>query len=230
MSVRSAPAQLQALPGAEALDTGQAGQATFSTRTPETLVRAALAAAPELSHLEVTRASLEDAFLSLTNDQCGSCGGARMTAPLHPGVWPVLGGGLLIVWMLIRRLRFTVGAQPLDVRGRRRLSTRSVLLGVVLLLTLVTPHTLMSYGAGMVGALIGAGLAFWSLHHTRFERDAAGAAVRYVPNVWIGSAVFALFVARLLWRVVPVVLGGQLSNTGANSSSSMPAPSPPAAR
>jgi len=140
-----------------------------------------------------------------------------MTAPLHPGIWPVLGGGLLIAWMLIRRLRFTVGAQPLDARGRRRLKTRSVILGVVLLLTLLTPHTLMSYGAGVVGALIGAGLAYWSLHHTRFERDAAGAAVRYVPNVWIGSAVFVLFVARLLWRVVPIVLGGQLSNTGANS-------------
>ena len=62
-------AELRALPGAETLDIGQAGQATFSTRTPEVLVRAALSAAPELSHLEVTRASLEDAFLSLTNDQ-----------------------------------------------------------------------------------------------------------------------------------------------------------------
>ena len=62
-------AELHALPGAEALDIGQAGQASFSTRTPETLVRAALRAAPELSQLEVARASLEDAFLSLTNDQ-----------------------------------------------------------------------------------------------------------------------------------------------------------------
>ena len=128
-------------------------------------------------------------------------------APMHPSFWPVLGGGLLIAWMLVRRWRFTVGAQLLDARGRRRLSTRSMILGALLLLTLAAPHTLMSYGAGAVGALLGAGLAWWSLHHTRFERDAAGAAVRYVPNVWIGGAVFALFVARLLWRVVPVVLG-----------------------
>ncbi|GAA4006322.1 ABC transporter ATP-binding protein [Deinococcus rubellus] len=71
ISVLSA-AELHALPGAETLDIGQAGQVTFSTRTPETLVRAALSAAPELSNLEVTRASLEDAFLSLTNDQLTS--------------------------------------------------------------------------------------------------------------------------------------------------------------
>lgn len=140
-----------------------------------------------------------------------------MTAPLHPGVWPLLGGGLLIVWMLIRRLRFTVGAQLLGVCGRRRLKTRSIILGAVLLLSLIAPHTPTSYGAGVVGALIGAGLAYWALHHTRFERDAAGAAVRYVPNVWIGSAVFALFVARLLWRVVPIVLGGQFYDPSGNS-------------
>ncbi|WP_237724837.1 hypothetical protein [Deinococcus alpinitundrae] len=140
-----------------------------------------------------------------------------MTVPLRPSIWPVLGGGLLIVWMLIRRLRLSVGAQSLDARGRRRLTTRSVILGAVLLLTLIAPHTLTSYGAGAVGALIGAGLAYWSLHHTRFERGATATAVRYLPNVWIGSAVFALFVVRLLWRMVPMVLGGQLDNTSGNS-------------
>ncbi|GAA4006326.1 hypothetical protein GCM10022631_17150 [Deinococcus rubellus] len=141
-----------------------------------------------------------------------------MTAsPIHPSLWPILGGGLLTIWILVRRFRYTVGAQPLDVRGRRRLNTRSIILGVLLLLTLVAPHTLTSYGAGAAGLLIGAGLAWWSLHHTRFNRDAAGAAVGYVPNVWIGSAVFVLFVARLLWRVVPVVLGGQFYNPSGNA-------------
>ncbi len=140
-----------------------------------------------------------------------------MTAPLHPSIWPVLGGGLLIAWMLVRRLRFTVGAQPLDARGRRRLNTRSLILGVLLLLTLAAPHTLLSYGAGTAGLLIGVGLAGWSLHHTRFERDAAGEAVRYVPNVWIGSAVFVLLIARLLWRVVPIVLGGAQFKSSAGS-------------
>lgn len=138
-------------------------------------------------------------------------------APIHPSLWPLLGGGLLIAWMLVRRFRFTVGAQLLDTRGRRRLNIRAVILGVLLLLTLVAPHTLMSYGAGAAGLLIGAGLAWWSLHHTRFERSATGGAVRYVPNVWIGGAVFVLFVVRLLWRVVPVVLGGQFYNPSGNS-------------
>ena len=58
--------QLRALPGMETVSFGTDGQATFSTRTPESLVRAALDAAPDLTGLEVSRASLEDAFLSLT--------------------------------------------------------------------------------------------------------------------------------------------------------------------
>ncbi|TSA87876.1 hypothetical protein FNU79_01100 [Deinococcus detaillensis] len=140
-----------------------------------------------------------------------------MTAAVHPSVWPLLGGGLLVVWMLIRRFRFTVGPQLLDARGRRRLLIRSLILGALLLATLIAPHTLASYGAGAAGLLIGAGLASWSLHHTRFERDAAGEAVRYVPNVWIGAAVFGLFVVRLLWRVVPIALSGQFYNSAGNS-------------
>ena len=139
-----------------------------------------------------------------------------MTAPVHPSIWPLLGGGLLIVWMLFRRFRGTVGAQLLDARSRRRLNIRSVILGLLLLLTLFAPHTLASYGAGLVGLLIGAGLAYWSLHHTRFERNAAGEVVRYVPNAWIGGAVFVLFIVRLLWRVLPIVLGGQTASAGAN--------------
>lgn len=129
----------------------------------------------------------------------------------------MVGGGLVIVWMLIRRFQFTVGTQLLDARGRLRLAARSLILGVLLIATLLAPHTLTSYGAGFAGLLIGAGLAYWSLHYTRFERDAAGEAVRYVPNVWIGSAVFGLFVVRLLWRVVPIVLSGQFYNSAGNS-------------
>ncbi|WP_420594991.1 hypothetical protein [Deinococcus sp.] len=140
-----------------------------------------------------------------------------MTAPVHPSIWPLLGGGLLIVWMLFRRFRGTVGAQRLDARGRRRLSIRSVILAALLLLTLIAPHTLASYSAGIAGLLIGAGLAYWSLHHTRFEYDAAGEAVRYVPNIWIGGGVFVLFIVRLLWRVLPIILGGQFYNPAGNS-------------
>jgi ABC-2 type transport system ATP-binding protein len=50
------------------LDVSPAGQFSVRTRSPETLVRAALNADPHLSDLEVARASLEDAFLSLTGE------------------------------------------------------------------------------------------------------------------------------------------------------------------
>ena len=138
-----------------------------------------------------------------------------MTAA-HPSLWPVLGGVLIFGWMLFKRFRGTVGAQRLDARSRRRLGIRSLILGTLLLITLFAPHTLLSYGAGLTGLLIGAALAFWSLHHTRFEWGAAGEAVRYVPNIWIGGGVFVLLIARLLWRVVPIVLSGQTASAGAN--------------
>ena len=48
------------------IDGGPAGQFSVRTRAPEALVRAALHLDPDLNDLEVTRASLEDAFLSLT--------------------------------------------------------------------------------------------------------------------------------------------------------------------
>ncbi|WP_293912751.1 ABC transporter ATP-binding protein [Deinococcus sp.] len=53
------------LPG-DVLEGGPAGQFSIRTRQPEALVRAALDLDPALSDLEVSRASLEDAFLSLT--------------------------------------------------------------------------------------------------------------------------------------------------------------------
>ncbi|AWN24381.1 hypothetical protein DKM44_00430 [Deinococcus irradiatisoli] len=105
--------------------------------------------------------------------------------------------------MLLRRFQRLAGAQRLDAGRRRSLVIRSGLLA--LLLIVVAPHSAVGGAAGLGGLLIGAGLALWSLRHTRFERDAAGQVVRYLPNVWIGGAVFALFVLRLLWRLLPLL-------------------------
>ncbi|AZI42888.1 ABC transporter ATP-binding protein [Deinococcus psychrotolerans] len=66
--------QLRALPGADTFTFAAEGRASFSSRTPELLVRAALDADPDLKHLEVSQASLEDAFLSLTSDSLTSPG------------------------------------------------------------------------------------------------------------------------------------------------------------
>ncbi|WP_216321085.1 ABC transporter ATP-binding protein [Deinococcus aestuarii] len=58
--------ELRALPGVEAAEVDTRGHADLRTREPEALVRALVVSGVPFTELEVTRASLEDAFLSLT--------------------------------------------------------------------------------------------------------------------------------------------------------------------
>ncbi|GBF07253.1 ABC transporter [Deinococcus aerius] len=59
-------AELRHLPGVEAAEVDAHGHATLTTRTPEALVTALVQSGTPFTDLEVTRASLEDAFMSLT--------------------------------------------------------------------------------------------------------------------------------------------------------------------
>ncbi|MFC6661285.1 hypothetical protein [Deinococcus multiflagellatus] len=59
-------AELRALPGVDAAEVDARGHAALRTRTPEALLRALVERGTPFSALEVSRASLEDAFLSLT--------------------------------------------------------------------------------------------------------------------------------------------------------------------
>lgn len=59
-------AELQALPGVETVSVDSRGHADLQTRQPEEVLRALFARGVAFSELEVGRASLEDAFLSLT--------------------------------------------------------------------------------------------------------------------------------------------------------------------
>lgn len=59
-------AELRCLPGAEDVRVDAQGHAQLRTGAPEALLRALIARDVPFSNLEVTRASLEDAFLSLT--------------------------------------------------------------------------------------------------------------------------------------------------------------------
>ncbi|UBV44191.1 ABC transporter ATP-binding protein (plasmid) [Deinococcus taeanensis] len=58
--------ELQRLPGVESVTVDARGHAELRTATPEALLRALYARDVPFTHLEVTRASLEDAFLTLT--------------------------------------------------------------------------------------------------------------------------------------------------------------------
>ncbi|TDE86334.1 ABC transporter ATP-binding protein [Deinococcus sp. S9] len=64
-------AELRQLPGVESAEVDAQGHAALTTRTPEALVTALVQSGLPFSELEVTRASLEDAFLSLTASKSG---------------------------------------------------------------------------------------------------------------------------------------------------------------
>ncbi|BDP42669.1 hypothetical protein DAETH_26380 [Deinococcus aetherius] len=139
-----------------------------------------------------------------------------MTAA-HPTLLPSLLTLAVLALMLLRRFQRLAGPQALDERGRRRLTRRPVLLLILAGLVLLAPHGLAGYGAALLGAVVGAGLARWSARHTRFEYGADGHATRYVPNVWIGGGVFLLFVLRLLWRLWPFIAGQALMQADAGA-------------
>ncbi|GAA5534456.1 hypothetical protein [Deinococcus aluminii] len=148
-----------------------------------------------------------------------------MTAA-HPALLPSLLGLALLGLVLLRRFQRLATPQPLDERGRRRLARRPVLLLLLAGLLLLAPHSLTGYGAALLGALVGAGLAFWSAHHTRFDFGADGQATRYVPNIWIGGGVFLLFVLRLLWRLWPLLSGQMQPGTAGFDPASFAGSSP----
>ncbi|MES2404915.1 MAG: DUF1453 domain-containing protein [Pseudomonadota bacterium] len=115
----------------------------------------------------------------------------------------------LIVWRLYARTRRSFGRQPIQPR---RMWTRVGFLAVVAVLVaaqgFVHPRLAAGLGVGLVGG-IALGLSAFKL--TRFEID--GQNDCYFPNPWIGMALTALLLGRLLYRFM--VLYPQMSHGAA---------------
>jgi len=113
----------------------------------------------------------------------------------------------LLLYRMYRRYRSHIGPQRVQPR---RMSLRVALMvaGAVALFTLsMVPYAQLGLAAGLAA---GAGLAALSLRHTRFEvREAQR---YYIPNLYIGMAVSALFILRIVYRIVTVY--PQLSHLG----------------
>ncbi|TAN04105.1 MAG: DUF1453 domain-containing protein [Rhodanobacteraceae bacterium] len=112
----------------------------------------------------------------------------------------------LIVWRLYARTRRNFGRQPIQPK---RMWTRVAILLVVTLLVatqgLIDPRLAAGLGAGLAG---GVALGALAMKLTRFEID--GSNDCYFPNPWIGLALSALFIGRLLYRLM--VLYPQMSH------------------
>ncbi len=101
----------------------------------------------------------------------------------------------LILYSLYRRYRSHVG--PQEVKPLR-MSLRVLLLGGLAVFLLVTPLGLSPHLELLGGIAAGLALGLLSLNHTRFETRAGKH--YYIPNIYIGLAVSALFMVRIVYR------------------------------
>lgn len=120
---------------------------------------------------------------------------------MHPTVTGLVNTvliGAVVLFILYRRVRRNLGRQRVRETA---MWIRAVILGLVCVLLLASPfRTAMSLIAAAVGAVVGTGLAFYALAHTRFETMPDGR--YYTPNAYIGMGVTALLIGRLIYRFV----------------------------
>jgi F0F1-type ATP synthase assembly protein I len=110
--------------------------------------------------------------------------------------------GALLVWAVYRRVRRNFGRQALQVR---RLQVRIAILALIGALVLVAcARNMELLGALACGAVCGVALGYLGLQHTKFEATPQGS--YYTPHTYIGLFVMALFLGRVLFRVLAMHL------------------------
>ncbi|MCC2686472.1 MAG: hypothetical protein K0R75_3371 [Paenibacillaceae bacterium] len=108
--------------------------------------------------------------------------------------------GLLMVWVVYRRVRRSIGMQPYSPN---RLIVRLVLFGIVGVLILSAAIAVPSLVPGaIVGVLCGVGLALLAIKYCVTEQR--GGVWYYRTHIWIESAVLAIFLGRLVYRLIGV--------------------------
>jgi hypothetical protein len=115
-------------------------------------------------------------------------------------VVPILVGAL-VLWAIYRRVRRNFGRQAVSpVRLRLRIGVLG-LVGVLLLFASAREAALIASLLG--GAACGTALGYIGLRHTKFEAAPQGRF--YTPHTYMGLLVTALFIGRILFRVLPGV-------------------------
>jgi hypothetical protein len=114
----------------------------------------------------------------------------------------------LIIYRLYRRYRSHIGPQKVQPR---RMTVRIVILGLAAALLLASPVGNNARLEMLAAILLGTGLAWYSLRLTTFQRSDTER--YYIPNLYMGLAVTALFVLRLVYRFATVI--PQMQQAGA---------------
>lgn len=114
----------------------------------------------------------------------------------------------LVIWGLYRRMRRSFGRQRVT-EGRMwlRIGIFTVLTVITVLVTVGTAaaHDFKVLGGLVAGIACGAVLGYVGLRHTRFEVTSEGR--YYTPHTYMGLAVTALFVGRLVYRFLSIYDG-----------------------
>lgn len=113
----------------------------------------------------------------------------------------------LIIFSIYRRIRRNIGWQQLN---SKRLIVRIVLFCVIGLIFfaggIFHPISLLS---DIIGILLGSILAFYSVSLTTFEQR--NGRYYYCPNIWIGSLVTIIFIARFIYRFYGIYVAGSIN-------------------
>lgn len=110
----------------------------------------------------------------------------------------------LVVWRVYRRMRRSFGRQRVrDGYMWFRIGLFSL---VTVLLSLTIARDLSVLAGLLAGIACGAVLGYVGLRHTKFEVTPEGRF--YTPHTYIGLAVSALFLGRLLYRFLEMYNGG----------------------
>ena len=123
---------------------------------------------------------------------------------------------VLIVFRLYRRYRSHIGPQKVQPR---RMTLRVVILGAVTAGLLFSPVGNNARLEMLAAIVLSGGLAWYSLHLTTFQRR--GAERYYIPNLYIGLAVTALFILRIVYRVFTVYAEVQQGGAAASGNAQL---------
>ena len=109
----------------------------------------------------------------------------------------------LVVWGIYRRMRRSFGRQR--VRDGLMWLRVGILTVAAALIAVQIARDVDVLGILLAGIACGAVLGYFGLRHTKFEVTAEGRF--YTPHTYIGLAVTALFVGRLLYRMLGMYNG-----------------------
>ena len=123
----------------------------------------------------------------------------------------------IVAFGIYRRVRRTIGRQTLTANRQIIRMAIFVLVCAAVSVTTFRQHGLPPVSVAYIvsGLVVGAAVGWFALRHTVFEATPAG--YFYTPHLYIGIAVTALFIGRILYRMALVYSAVNAAGSGTPS-------------